>query len=565
VSPREAVTSEAAELVRVGDMLTDRQFAPARKAYEKLVSVHRESAAAFAGLGAACRALEDIPEAVTAFERAYRLYVERDEPVEAGLIACTLADIELSHLGGSAVASGWLARARHPLGTDPEHPGHVVLEGLSAYRALAYEKDPEPAREYIARSLAHAQRLSDTPAEITAKAFLGFTQVSLGELRDGFDLLDEATAAAVAGELPAPGDLDVYCLLISACERVRDFDRVEQWAGRVLSLATEAGSDGFATFARTQYASLLIWRGRWTEADAELDRVLKDAEGRPMTAAMGMVLRASLRRRQGRLDDALAELAPAEREPFRRAVRHMVLATRARIELDRGDGQAAADLTERYLRAVSARDVIERIDALETLVRARVVLGELDAARAVATELTSTAAVIPTDAVRGAVLATRAELSHAEGALTVAQEELEEAIDLLDAAGLTHDAVSARIALSGVLLEMGTTSSARALAEAALTGAEELGAARDAAAATAILRRLRGGAPAGSEGLTVREVEILRMVAEGLSNAQIADTLVLSPRTVERHVSNIYLKVGATGPAARTISVAHARRVGLVP
>lgn len=80
-------------------------------------------------------------------------------------------------------------------------------------------------------------------------------------------------------------------MLITACERVRDFDRVDQWARHVLRLSTEIGSDTFAPFARTAWADALIWRGRWDEADAELAGVLEGAEATPLSAAMAMVRR----------------------------------------------------------------------------------------------------------------------------------------------------------------------------------------------------------------------------------------------------------------------------------
>jgi DNA-binding CsgD family transcriptional regulator len=544
-------------------MLARREFPAARAVYERLVAWD-ESAEAFEGLAAACRPLDDISGTVAALEQAYRLRLDAEEAARAAHDACLLADVELTELGNSAVASGWLSRARHHFRAAPDDPGQVMLEALSAYRAIAYEKDPDAARSFATRAIACAERLGDAADEVMGKAFLGFIDVMLGDLEPGFGLLDEATVAALAGELPPLADLDVYCLLITACERVRDFDRADQWAQRVLVLASGAGSDGFATFARTQYASLLIWRGRWSEAEATLERVLADAGGRPMTEAMAMVLRASLRRRQGRLDDALRELARAEREPYRRAVRHAVLAARARIELDRGQAQAAADLAERYLYAVSPSDVIERVEALETLVRARIVLGELDAADASACDLDEVVATIGLDALRAAALCTRAEMSRARGSLAEARRQLEDAITLLDSVGLTPDATTARIALAEVLLDLGRPDSARGVADAARACAAALGARRDLELASRVLANIRGDGTGAPAGMTSREVEIVRLIAEGLTNAEIAIRLVLSPRTVERHVSNVYLKVGATGSAARTVAVAHARRLGLL-
>lgn len=563
MSPRHRAAEETDARGEAAALLARQRFPEARAAYERLLARH-ESAEALEGLAAVCRPLDDISGTVAALERAYRLRVEAGESAEAAHDACLLADVELTELGNSAVASGWLSRARHHFRAAPDDPGQVALEALSAYRAIAYEKDPDAARSFASSAIAVAERLGDAAGEIMGKAFLGFIEVMVGDLASGFGLLDEATAAAMAGELPPLADLDVYCLLVSACERVRDFDRADQWAQRVLALATGTGSDGFATFARTQHASLLIWHGRWPEAEAILDRVLVDAGGRPMTAAMAMVLRASLRRRQGRLDEALLELAGAEREPYRRAVRHAVLSARARIELDRGDAQAAADLAERYLHTVSPRDVIERVEALETLVRARIELGELDIADSAADELDAAAATIGLDALRAAALSTRAEVSRARARLGDARRQLEDAITLLDDNGLAPDATTARIALAEVLLDLGLPGSARDAADGARAGAAALGARRDLELATRVLARIRGDGSGGAAGMTAREVEIVRLIADGLTNAEIAVRLVLSIRTVERHVSNVYLKVGATGPAARTVAVARARRLGLL-
>ncbi len=97
----------------------------------------------------------------TAYERAYRWHVDAGDHARAAKVACELADIELSDLGGSAVAAGWLARARHHLRDEPDHPVRVLLEELSAYRALAYEKDPEAAGVFTRRAADLAERHGD--------------------------------------------------------------------------------------------------------------------------------------------------------------------------------------------------------------------------------------------------------------------------------------------------------------------------------------------------------------------------------------------------------------------
>ena len=537
-------------------LLEQRRFADARAAYREILAFE-DDADVLANLAAVHRALDDVPAAVAALERAYRLHLAAGRPGRAGAVACTLADVELTESGAAAVAAGWLSRARRHLRSVPDDPSHALLESLSAYLALAYDKDPARARACAERAVQHARRCGDAVAEVMTQTFLGLVEVSAGHLRVGFELLDGGTAAALAGEVDTLTALDIYCVLLTACERVRDFDRVDQWAGRVLSMATEVGSDAFATFARTQYANLLIWRGRWAEAERELDRILVDAATRPLTAAMGMLLRASLRRRQGRLDDALAELARAEVEPFRRAVRHQVLTVRARVELDRGDPQAAADLAERYLAAVSTEDRIERIEALEILVRARLRLGEDEPAAAALRELDASAETIPTDGVRGSARMCGALVALSLHRTDVATRSVQEAIDRFQAAGLPHEEASARLDSVDVHLSAGRIDRARREAEVACQMATALGAAAERARAERYLASLRPDR-SGAGDLTDREAEILQLIAEGRSNGEIAGTLFLSIRTVERHVSNIYLKVGVTGPSARMALVARA-------
>lgn len=544
-------------------LLAAQNFEGARAAFDAMVA-ESPTPAALSGLAAACRALNDIPAAIDALERAYRLQLDAGDGQAAAATACLLADVIVTELGGSAVASGWLARARHHLQDHPDDPTLVMVNSMDSYLALAYEKDPERARALAEQAHDQARRLGDVRSQTAATAHLGLIDVSLGRLRDGMQSLDAATAAAAAGEISPADAMDVYCILITACERVRDFDRVDQWAQRVLNEATRVGSDAFATFARTQYANVAIWRGRWDEAERELDRVLADAADRPLTAAMAMVLRAQLRRRQGRLEDAFDALSPAEREPYRRAVRHLVLSARAALELDSGRPQGAADLAERYLRAVAEADRIERVEALEVLVSARVALGELDAAEQAVQELASTAEVIPTDGFRAAALTGRALVLRARGDLEAGAALLDEALAMTDAAGLPYEATRTRIQLAEVLLELGRLDAATREAEDARAQADDLGALGLVGDADRILAGLRGTPTATDTDLTPREIEILRHIAGGASNAEIAERLFLSIRTVERHVSNIYLKIGATGPAARTTAVAYGRRAGLV-
>lgn len=542
------------------ELLAEGRYPEARAAFESAVSGSADPAA-LVGLATACRVLDDVPAAIDALERAYRQHLDADDRTAAARDAYTLADIVLSDRGAASVARGWLTRAGQLLEDAPVDPAHVHVAGFQAYVALAYDKDPATARLHATDAVRLAEGLHDHAAIVCGRAYLGLIDVSLGDLAQGMRLLDASTAAASAGELGADEALDVYCLLLTACERVREVERVREWAERVMELAADGSSDAFAAFARTQYASALLLSGDWATADREVDRVLRDSEARPLTAAMGLVTRARLRRLQGRLDEADEALSTAEQEPYRRAVRHLVVASRAALELARGAPEEAADLAERYLRMVSEADVIERVDALETLCRARLATGETDRASAAAEELATIAARVPTAGIRGAALLARGRVTAAGGDHDAAADLLADAVDALDSAGLSYDVVDARVAWACALRDAGRPDRARREATRAGDQARRLGAALLAQCAEELGGSLRG--TEGTAGLTGREAEILRLVGAGLANAEIADRLVLSVRTVERHLSNVYLKIGATGPAARSIAIAYGHRHGL--
>lgn len=552
------MTTEAR--VRGEELLKSHRYGEARAAFEAAISDADDPDALF-GLATACRVLDDIPAATEALERAYRLHLRVGDRSAAARDAVGLADLAVEYHGAGSVAQGWLHRALQHLADTPEDATHVHVAGLLAYLALAYDKDPATAREHAHRALEVAERVGDQVAVTLGNAYLGLIEVSLGEVAVGMKRLEGSAAAATAGELPPEDALDAYCLLLTACERVRDVERVHEWAGFVLSEAEREGSDSFAAFARTQYAGALLLRGEYDAADRELERVLQASEDRPLAAAMGLVLRSRLRCRQGRLDEADELLSVAEREPYRRAVRHLVVATRAALEELRGEHVVAADLAERYLQMVSASDVIERVEALETLVRARLGLGDTERASVAAEELESIAVRIPTAGLRGAAVLAQGLVSRAAGEFERAVGLLERAVEEYDAGGLAYDNIDARIELGHAYVALGRTEAARREVEIALDDARSIGATGFATGAQRLLATLRGGPPVG--GLTVREAEVLTLAGVGLANHEIAERLTLSVRTVERHLSNVYLKVGATGPAARSVAIAFGRSHGL--
>ena len=343
----------------------------------------------------------------------------------------------------------------------------------------------------------------------------------------------------MAGEIQNVRIVEVICChLIDACQRVRDLGRAGEWCNRVREISDRYGDAEMFATCRTHYADLLVWRGEWHEAEEALTSACRDLAGVPRKVVDGLVRLAELRRRQGRTDQAEALLAEAEGH-------RTVLLVRAALALDRDDARSAHEEADRYLRRVGRADRFDRVPALELAVRASLSLGDEAGAAAAARELDELAASVGTAPLRAAALLARGRVS-ASSDPDAARAALEDAVDLFDADTAPYEAAHARLELAGVLRTLARGADAK----------------RVDAEARATLAALGSPAPvrAAAEGslLTVREREVLRLVATGLSNDAIAGQLFVSVRTVERHVENIYDKIGVSGRTARAAATAWA-------
>jgi LuxR family maltose regulon positive regulatory protein len=259
--------------------------------------------------------------------------------------------------------------------------------------------------------------------------------------------------------------------------------------------------------------------------------------------ADALVRLAELRRRQGRLEDADRLLEPAEG--------HLVAPlVRGSVALDRGDAVAAAHAAERYLRRIPEHGHTERAPGLELLARARLGAGEPQAAREPVRELRAIADAVGTDAAGGSAAVVEGLLAAATEDWEAARRAFEDAVDLLARAGGRWEAARARRELARALRGLGRHAAAEQEARAADTALRRLGATSERADPPAL-------------GLTRREVEVLRLLVRGSSNQQIAAELFLSVRTVERHVANIYSKLGVSGRSARAAAASVALGAGL--
>lgn len=517
---------------------------------------HAETPEALEGLGTSAWWLGDTTTLFDAREQAYLLYRRRGDWQGAARLAIALAVDFNDARGEPVVAKGWLRRARRLLADMdpvPEHGWLALWEGLWSLPDTAVTR----ARGIEAAELGRTLPLLDL--EMAGLALEGLALVSEGRVPEGMQRLDEAAAAAVAGEL---SDLSITgvicCFLIYGCELVRDYDRAAQWCDIVTELAQRRHMRHFFAYCRTHYSSVLMWQGAWADAEQELLAAIDELlPTRPGLALDGVVRLGELRRLQGRWEEASRLFVQAGGHPLAQL-------GRAQLALDQGDAVAAQHLAERFLRGIPPGDRSERAVGLGVLVRAQIGRGAYDQARASVAELRNVASDIGTASMRALASQVGGGLAAAEGDHDLARRRFEDAIDLYERSAAPFEMARTRLELAHTLENLRLPEMASKEAQTALEALERLGAATETPRAARFLRDSSSGdasADASLRGpLTPREVVVLRLVAEGLSNQEIASRLVLSEHTVHRHLANLLRKLDLPSRAA---AGAYAVRHGL--
>jgi LuxR family maltose regulon positive regulatory protein len=557
-TPRPAAEPPITDVLAEGRAALARgDWVAARELFEAALQ-REETPEALEGLAAAAYWLADAASLYRGHERAYSLFHKRGDHRGAARVATSLAVAYEANRGESAVSNGWLQRASRQLEDLPPTPELAWLRLWEAHLALLYRHETAEALRLVgeARQLGRLLRLPDVVT--MALALEGFALVSEGNIEEGMRRLDETTTAALAGELD---DLEAAgqacCYVLSACEQVRDFDRALQWLDRIREFFRRWQAPAALTYCRRHYAEALMWRGAWSEAEHELDAMTREfAAFAPVSIPEATVRLAELRRRQGRGDEARALLSAVETHP-------LGLLARAALELDGGDATAAVDQVQRCFRQLPAEAIVERAGGLEILVRAYAAGGQPEKAAEALEHLAALAEAAGTDGLRAAAAEAAGTLAAAGGENEAAQRSFEDALDRYERAGAAFEGARTRRQLALVLRALGRPEAARREAQAAVAAFEKLGARheRDKAEDAADFGPARSPGPdARRAGLSPREIEVLRLVAEGLSNAEIAARLFLSEHTAKRHVANILTKLRLPSRAA---AAAQAARLGV--
>jgi ATP/maltotriose-dependent transcriptional regulator MalT len=379
-------------------------------------------------------------------------------------------------------------------------------------------------------------------------------------------LLDESAAAVIGRDTTDHSLFSmICCFMIWGCERVRDVDRASQWCAKLREHAERWAYSFMFSYCQTHYAGVLIEKGAWQQAEIELTAATEQlTTTHPAMAVEAIVKMAELRRRQGRFDEAAALFVRLDDHPLRMLGTVPALLGRAALALDEGDPTTAAEYAERYLRAIPNGNQMERVSGLEVLVRAQVALGNHGQAASCLRDLVAITTEIPSPALRAAANFSEGVVGIATGDYEAARRRFEDAVDLFEQSGAPYEVARSRLELASVLAALARNDAAKREATAAFQSLDRIGAACESTRAAALLRQLEStgnGRASQNGGLTPRELDVLRLIAHGQSDKEIAVELGLSEHTVHRHISNILTKLSLP---SRSAAVAYAAQQSLL-
>jgi ATP/maltotriose-dependent transcriptional regulator MalT len=475
-------------------------------------------------------------------ERAHHAYLDDAALLPATRCAVYLG-INLAIRGDLAHASGWFARGQRLLerhGDDCAERGYLLLP--AAMQQLELGQYDEAESSTIA-AVECGERFRDPDLLALALHIQGQTLIKQARIEEGLRRLDEAMLGVTADDVSPIISGVVYCGVIAGCEEAYDIRRAREWT-EALTRWCEQQSDlvSFTGRCLAHRAGIMQLRGAWAEALEEARRARERCEEAMNDVAAGQALyyQGELHRLQG--DFAAAEAAYRDANRYG----HEPQPGLSLLRLGQGDDDAAASTIRRALGETA--DPLQRTRLLPSHAEIALAVGDVAEAHRAADELSAIAGDYD-------ILMLRAIAAHIQGMVALAEEEPQSALVSLRAARATwqeldapYETARTRVLIGLACRMLGDGETAALELDHATTAFEQLGALPDLARVEALARRSETHA----HGLTKRELEVLRLVAAGKTNRDIASELVVSEHTVARHVQNIFSKLDVSSRSAAT-------------
>lgn len=488
-------------------------------------------------------------ESSEVWARAHQVALDREDAEGAARCAFWLG-FQLLLGGERARGGGWIARARRLLddaGRDCVERGFLELPG--ALGRLA-EGDVAGARAAFGRAEETGRRFGEPDLVALGRLGRGQALVRSGAIEDGVALLDETMVAVETGELSPVVVGIVYCAVLETCREIFDLGRAREWTSALSDwCASQPELVPFRGQCLVRRSEILQLEREWTDAMEEARRACDLLSAPPGEPAAGDACyqRGELHRLRGEFEEA--------EEAYRRAAEwgrdpHPGLAL---LRLAQGRIEDAEGAIRRVAGGTDERST--RCRALASLVEIVLAAGDVPAARTASEELSEIAAEVGAPHLRAIAARVRGAVRLAEGDARAALEVLQPARRSLDELGASYEVARVRVLVGLACREVGDEDTAAVELDAARDVFRRLGAKPDLARLDDLERPPGEG---DAHGLTPRELEVLRLVAEGATNRAIGEELVISERTVERHVSHIFQKLRvSTRTAAAAFAYEH--------
>jgi ATP/maltotriose-dependent transcriptional regulator MalT len=475
-----------------------------------------------------------LEECIEARQRAFHAYEVSGDTRRAGQCAVWLYEHHCFR-NRTAMASAWLQRARRLLADDVDCVEHGAL--LLREAEIAHGSGRlDDAGAQATRALTLARSLGSPDLEAQALQTIGRVLNDGGDVERGLAHLDEAMLLAVEGRLDPYSTGKVYCSLISACEDVGDLRRAAEWTEATSEWAQQHPQAIFPGICRIHRANILDRRGALADAERELTRAATELlDSHLANAAAAFAEVGDVRRRLGDLDRAEEAFARSAELSGR------TCAGTALLRLAQGRVDAAARIIAGCLADLPPNR-LARAKLMPVAAQVAIAAGDLDGAETSVRDLEATADAFDTPMLRAMATMARGRLQLARHDVDGAASTLRDALHRWQELEIPYEVATTRTVLAQALRDSGDEAGAQEFFASARSLFDQLGARLDAPPS----------APALPNGLTAREAEVLRLIAEGLSNKDIAAALHLSIKTVSRHLSNIFTKIGVSSRAAAT-------------
>ncbi|SDB37668.1 helix-turn-helix transcriptional regulator [Bauldia litoralis] len=474
-------------------------------------------------------------------ERIYRARLDAGETRRAARAAFWLG-LRLFSLGETGRATGWLSRSDHLIaGKDCAERGYLLLPAI--YRDIA-AGDFDGACSAAIQAAGIGKRFDEPDLAAFAGCLHGRALLRGGQPAAGLALLDEVMLAVTGGGVSPLITGLIYCSVIASCQEVFALDRCREWTSALAAWCDEQPQMvTFTGACLVHRAEVMQLNGAWTDAISEARQATRRfaVATDPEAVAGAFYQQAEIHRLRGEYREA--------EDAYRRssAAGGDIQPGYSLLRLAQGRGDAAASGIRRAVGAATSQ--ARRMRLLPACIEIMLATGAVDEADAASREIAGIALTCDMDIVS-------AMADHARGAVLLARGDPQAALAPLRDAfvawhhfGAPYLAARLRVLLGTACLALGDDDGAGLEFDAARSVFSELGAAPDLARVAAVAKP---SALARPDGLTPREVEVLRLVATGKTNKAIASELALSERTVDRHLSNIFTKIDVSSRAAAT-------------